>query len=230
MMVNRSIESRTGIAAGREAAWTSISGYKARFAAAALALLSIGLVAGCGASRPVKYYQLALPGGVAPTTAQPLPVTIVVNTPSAPALYRDNRLVYTNGELEVGTYEYSRWAGPPPELIRDVFVRQLRATGRYSGVYTPKGSAGGDFALRTRIYDFKEEDAAGAVSAKFVLDAELVNLKTGAPVWQHPYSYNEASAGKNIPDVVAAMNKTVQSAATDISSALDQYFVANPPK
>ncbi len=73
---------------------TSVPRRYGRLGQASLAVLALGLMAGCGASRPINYYQLTNPGAGAPATAQPLPVTIIVGLPAAPDLYRDNRVVY----------------------------------------------------------------------------------------------------------------------------------------
>jgi ABC-type uncharacterized transport system auxiliary subunit len=197
---------------------------------AALALLAIGLAAGCGASRPSNYYQLTNPGANAPATAQPLPVSIIVGLPAAPDLYRDNRVVYAVGDQKIGAYEYERWIGPPPELIRDVILRNLRSSGRYQGVYTPQGKAGGDYLLRTRLYDFKEVDSGSSLTGRLTIDVELQNTKTGDTVWQTYYNHDEPISAKTVPDVVAALNRNVQMAANDIASGLDQYFAAHPPK
>ena len=196
----------------------------------ALALAALGLAAGCGASRPINYYQLNVSGAIAPSTAQPLPVTIIVGLPAAPDLYRDNRLVYAVGDQKIGAYEYERWIGPPPELIRDVILRNLRASGRYQGVYTPQGKAGGDYLLRTRIYDFKEQDSGSSLMGRLTLDVELQNTKTGDTVWQTYYNHDEPISAKTLPDVVASLNRNVQMAANDIASGMDQYFAAHPPK
>ncbi len=201
-----------------------------RLGQAALALLAMGLAAGCGSSRPINYYQLTNPGAVAPATAQPLPVSIIVGLPAAPDLYRDSRVVYAVGDQKIGAYEYERWIGPPPELIRDVILRNLRSSGRYQGVYTPQGKAGGDYLLRTRIYDFKEQDSGSTLTGRLTLDAELQNTKTGDTVWQTYYNHDEPISAKTVPDVVAALNRNVQMAANDIASGMDQYFAAHPPK
>lgn len=201
-----------------------------RLGQAPLALLVLGIAAGCGASRPSNYYQLSVPGAVAPATAQPLPVTIVVALPAAPDLYRDNRLVYAVGDQKIGAYEYERWIGPPPELIRDVILRNLRASGRYQGVYTPQGKAGGDYTLRTRLYEFKEQDSGSSLTGRLTMDVELLNNKTGDTVWQTYYNHDEPISAKTVPDVVASLNRNVQMAANDIASGMDQYFAAHPPK
>jgi cholesterol transport system auxiliary component len=201
-----------------------------RFRPAALALLALGLAAGCGTTRPINYYQLSVSQAVAPATTQPLPVTIIIALPASPDLYRDNRLVYAVGEQKIGAYESERWIGPPPELIRDVLLRNLRASGRYEGVYTPQGKAGGDYLLRTRIYDFKEQDSGSSLTGRLTLEAELQNTKTGDTVWQTFYNHDEPISAKTVPDVVAALNTNVQMAASNIASGMDQYFAAHPPK
>jgi len=215
--------------AGRSLAPLPSRRSKRRIAGAA-ALLALGLTAGCGATRPIKYYELAVPSGLAPVTAQALPITLIVGLPSAPALYRDNRVVYALADQQLGAYEYERWISPPPELIRDVVVRDLRATGRYAGVSAPQGASAGDYALRMRLYDFREQDSAGSLAARLTLDIELTNIKTGETVWQRYYNHDEPITAKTVPDVVAALSRNVQLAANDIASGLDQYFAAHPPK
>ena len=229
-MIVNTIDGQTESRPNLEAVTTSAPRRDGRLAGAALALLASALGVGCGPNRPITYYQLTNPGAVAPATAQPLPVSIIVGLPAAPDLYRDNRLVYAVGDQKIGAYEYERWIGPPPELIRDVILRNLRASGRYQGVYTPQGKAGGDYLLRTRIYDFKELDSGSSLMGRLTLDVELQNTKTGDTVWQTYYNHDEPIGAKTVPEVVAALNRNVQMAANDIASGMDQYFAAHPPK
>jgi ABC-type uncharacterized transport system auxiliary subunit len=190
----------------------------------------IAFVAGCGKSRPIKYYDLTVPGGLAPTTQQALPINIIVALPAAPDLYRDNRLVYSINDQQLGKYESERWAAPPPELIRDVFLRSLRASGRYAGVYAAQSTIKGDYSLRTRLYDFKEQDTGNGLVGRVSMDLELRSLKSGEIVWQHYYTHDEPIAAKTVPDVAAALNRNVQMAANEINSGIEQYFAAHPPK
>lgn len=199
--------------------------------AAILVGVTLGLLSGCGASKPSKYYQLTVPGERAPTTtSMTVPVTIVVAPLLASNLYRDDRLVYGIGSEQMGTYEYQRWAAPPPEMIQQVLLRQLRASDHYEGVYLPRSNVQGDFTLRGHLYDFKELDSGSSLVARVTMDLELRDLKTGAVVWKHYYTHDEPVSAKTVPAVVTALNQNVQSVANEVSTGLDQYFAAHPVK
>lgn len=223
------MESSRGFGFRRAASQIYRSGY-AGAGTALLAALSLGTACGCGASRPIKYYQLTVPGDTAPATAQPIPVTIIVRMPAAPSLYRDNRIVYAIGEQQMGAYEYQRWVASPPELIQTVLLRTLRASGRYEGVFTPQARVSGDYSLVMRIYNFEEQDSGNGLVGKISMDVELWDIKKGAVVWKTYYTHDEPVAAKTVPDVVASLNRGVQLATNNIASGLDQYFAAHPAK
>src|SRR5690349_22567690 len=74
-------------------------------------ILHATALAGCGAARPSKYYQLTVPGaeGVA-QGADPVPATLLLGPLLASHLYREDRIVYSGSGEQMGTYEYQRWA------------------------------------------------------------------------------------------------------------------------
>jgi len=144
-------------------------------------------------------------------------------------LYREDRIVYGNGPEQLGTYEYQRWAEPPTEMIQEVLLRQLRASGRYRAVHYRRSNMQGDFALRGHLYDFKEVNGS-QMSARVTLDLEMRDLKNGATVWTRYYTHDEPTTGKDVPAVVAALDKNVQRAVKEIVESLDQYFASHPVK
>src|SRR6202165_6012391 len=94
------------------------------------------LLAGCGAARPAKYYQLTVPsnnGGDPPGDA--FPVTIVMGPLLSSHLYREDHIVYSSNGEAMGTYEYQRWAELPSEMISDVLLRELQESERSQHVY-----------------------------------------------------------------------------------------------
>ena len=207
----------------------------ARGKAAAFLVAIVALFLGaCGAARPSKYYQLTIPGDASAGQAAdpapaPAPVTLLVGNLFAPDLYREDRIVYgTDGE-QMGTYEYERWAEPPAEMIQEVLLRELRASGRYRAVFMHRSDMNGDFLLRGRLYDFKEVSGNGMV-ARLKVDFEMRDIKNGATVWTHYYQHDEPVNGKNVSAVVAGLDKNVQRAVKEVLEGLDQYFASHPSK
>jgi len=200
-----------------------------KFQVSAFALL-VGFLAGCGAAHPSKYYQLTVPANAASAErADAVPVTLLLGGLMTSHLYREDRIVYGNGPEQLGTYEFERWAEPPAELIQGVLLRQMRASGRYRAVYYRRSNMKGDFAIRGRLYDFKELTGSPLV-ARVTLELEMRDLNTGGTVWTHYYTHDEPVSGKDVPALVAALDRNVQRAVTEVVSSLDQYFVAHPVK
>src|SRR5947209_17851015 len=139
--------------------------------------LTIGLLNGCGATRPSKYYQLTVAAGEpAVERADAVPVSLLLGGLMTSHLYREDRIVYGNGPEQLGTYEYQRWAEPPTEMIQEVLLRELRASGRYRAVQYRRSNIQGDFALRGQLYDFKEL-AGEQMSARVTLELDMRDLK-----------------------------------------------------
>ena len=195
----------------------------------ALTLL-IGFLAGCGAARPSKYYQLTVPPNAASVEkADSVPVTLLLGGVATSHLYREDRIVYGNGKEQLGTYEFERWAEPPAEMIQEVLLRQLRASGRYRAVYYRRSNMKGDFTIRGRLYDFKEL-ASSPLLARLTLELEMRDLTTGGTVWTHYYTHDEPVSGKDVSALVAALDRNVQRAVAEVIGSLDQYFASHPAK
>jgi ABC-type uncharacterized transport system auxiliary subunit len=195
----------------------------------ALALM-VGLLSGCGATRPSKYYQLTVPADAGAFEKEDaVPVTLLLGALMTSHLYREDRIVYGNGGEQMGTYEYQRWAEPPAEMILEVLLRELRASGRYRAVHYRRSNMQGDFAIRGHLYDFKEVTGS-QMSARVTLELEMRDLKNGATVWTHYYTHDEPASGKDVPAIVAALDKNVQRGVKEVVESLDQYFAAHPIK
>ena len=195
----------------------------------ASAVIAVVLLCACGGSRPIKYYTVEIPAAPDAAAPEQRPVSLLVSRVSAPAILRDERVVYRNGSNEMGTYEYHRWAEPPTEMIAEIMLRQLRASGHYRGVYTLRSDMHGDFLLHGRLYDFKEITGSSMVG-RVTMELELRNIKTGGIVWTHFYSHDEPASGKDVSALVAALDKNVQQGVTECRASLDEYFAAHPPE
>ncbi|HEY2820815.1 MAG TPA: ABC-type transport auxiliary lipoprotein family protein [Candidatus Acidoferrum sp.] len=186
------------------------------------------LIAGCGAARPVKYYQLTVPGDMSSTTdANTIPVTLLVGPLTGSHLYRDDRIVYSSGDA-MGMYDTHRWASPPTEMMQEVLFRELRASGKFKTVNTLRSNARGDYLLSGRLYDFKEVTGS-PFAARVAVEYSLRDSKTGDTVWSHYYSHDEPVSGKDVASVASAVDKNVQGIVGQVKSSLEQYFAAHPP-
>ena len=190
-------------------------------------MLGLGILSGCGATRPSKFYQLTLPSDKTPgADPAPFPVTLLLGPITTSHLYRDDHIVYTSNGEAMGTYEYQRWAEPPSEMISDVLLRELQESERYLHVYSLRSDSRGDYVLRGRLYDFREITGNG-VAARVAFEFELRDSKTGATVWSRSYSRDEPVSSKDVTGVVAALDRNVQNGLSEVLSDLNQYFAAH---
>jgi ABC-type uncharacterized transport system auxiliary subunit len=184
-------------------------------------LLALGL-SGCGSSRPIKYYTLQVPS--APTlSTSTYPVSLLVASIGGPEIFRDTPIAYRTGANEVGTYQYSRWAEPPVEMLKDKMTRMLRASGDYQSVAGLGSKSEGEFVVRGKLYAFEEVDTesiAGLVS----MEIELVDRKSGKVVWSHFYSQSEPVQGKKISAVVTALDVNLDRGLKEVAAGLNKYF------
>jgi ABC-type uncharacterized transport system auxiliary subunit len=144
---------------------------------ATVALMAAWLSGCVSAARPAKYYQLTVPADAGVIEREDaVPVRLLVGGLITSHLYREDRIVYGNGPEQLGTYEYQRWAEPPTEMIQEVLLRELRASGHYRAVHVRRSNMPGDFAIRGHLYDFKEVDGS-APSTRVTLELEMRDRK-----------------------------------------------------
>lgn len=187
-------------------------------------ILCLGILNGCGAARPSKFYQLTPPGNkTSAADPAPFPVTLLLGPIETSHLYRDDHIVYTSNGEAMGAYEYQRWAEPPSEMISDVLLRELQESERYQHIYSFRSGSRGDYVLRGHLYDLREISGNG-LAARVAFEFELRDSKTGATVWSRAYSHDEPVDGKGVPAVVAALNHNVQSGLSEVMGGLEQYF------
>jgi ABC-type uncharacterized transport system auxiliary subunit len=189
-----------------------------------ISLLVLGL-SGCGATRPIKYYTVQVP--VAPTlSTDTYAVSLLVASVGGPEMLKATPIAYRIGTNEVGTYQYSRWAEPPVEMLKGKLIRMLRASGRYQSVSGLGSTAEGQFVVRGRLYEFEEVDS-GTIGGLVSMEFELYDRKSGKVVWTHSYSRSEPVEGKKVSLVVTALDLNLDRGLQEVATGLDQYFSAS---
>ena len=192
------------------------------------AALAAWLLAGCGAARPSKYYQLTVPrDSAAVTPSNPFPITLLLSPLRTSHLYREDHIVYSSAGESMGTYLYDRWAESPSEMLVDVLLRDLLNSGRYRSVEMLHSNSRGDYTLHGRLYDF-EEVSGPPLMARVTVDLELRENKSDTTVWTHYYSHDEPVSEKNVSAVVAALDRNAQRGMKEVEASLAQYFSTHP--
>ncbi len=218
IFLNSKVNVQPDVTARRRFLWTFMGLLAAAFLTLALA--------GCGSSRPIKYYQLTYPV-TTPSPGAPLNVSLLVRDFEASHLLQEEGIVYSVRPQELGVYQQQRWVTPPVDMLQDALVRGLRSSGRYRSVMIVRGEGGGDYALAGHLYEFGEVDGTDIV-ARLTYTVRLRDRKTGMVVWTHSYNHDEPAAAKTVIAVVDAMDKNLQRSVQEVQAALEQYFVAHP--
>ena len=192
-----------------------------------LMMLAI-VAAGCGAPRPVKYYVIdATPAAASSSPAQ-IPVVLLVGRFTASHLYRDDRLIYGSGPVQLGTYEYDRWAEPPADMVQNLLIADLRASGQYRSVSRVSSSARGDYIVRGHLLAMYGVDKPELV-ARFSLQLELFDPASRATVWTQTYTHDEPVQGKTVANIVEALDRNISAGLQQLSAGITQYFMSHPP-
>jgi len=190
------------------------------------ALLAVGL-AGCGSPKPIQYYAVQIPAAPTPA-AHTYPVDVLVGRISGPTVLESAPIVYRTGATALGTYQYHRWVDPPVDMVKAKLLRLLRSSGEYRSVGDVESPTGGDLVVRGRLYEFNEVDGE-SISALVTMEFELYNRKTAKILWSHFYSQTEPAQGKEVTEVVQALDRNLDRGLKEVIAGLGQYFAANPP-
>src|ERR1700751_202405 len=188
------------------------------------------LAAGCVSAKSPRYYRLSLAPVATQPSAAPFQVSLLVGRLTAPRNLRDGRVVYGMSDVEMGVDEYHRWTEPPTEMIEDLLVERLRHSGQYKSVQRISSTARGDYLLRGHLSSLNEVDDPAGIKARFNVQLELFEQKSGSVVWTGGYSHAEPVEKTTVTAVVESLQKTVNAGLEQLTASLAQYFASLPAK
>jgi ABC-type uncharacterized transport system auxiliary subunit len=193
-----------------------------RSSIAAIFLLAATVVlVGCGSARPMRFYTLQDLPATPQANSSPLPINVVVGRINAPLIYRDDRIIYGTGPVEMGAYEYHRWAEPPAEMLESMLTDALRTSGAFRSVQRVSSGARGDYIVRGHLIALEEIDTP-QIAARFAIELELYQTKTGSVIWTQSYSHDQPVSTKAVSAVVEAMQTNVRAGMQQLSNSLVQ--------
>jgi ABC-type uncharacterized transport system auxiliary subunit len=173
--------------------------------------LVVGLLEGCGGPRgpATKYYKLEIPQGPAPA-GPAAPASLRVEPLRTTSLLRQDRIVYRPSPVEVGYYEYHRWAEPPNDTVTRALADQLRKRRIFQSVEVADGGKKADYVLSGTIDRLQEVDYKGAVRVQVSISAELEDPVRQQKIWSGAASSECIVTRGSVQAVVTAMGQASQ--------------------
>jgi ABC-type uncharacterized transport system auxiliary subunit len=187
-----------------------------------------GMLAGCGGGKapPTRYYKLNIPA--APAAAGPsAPASLRVEPFQTASLLRQDRIVYLPSPVEVGFYEYHRWAEPPNDAVTKALADQLARRRVFQSVGISDGGEKTDYVLKGRIDRLQEVDYLGAVRVQVSISAELEDPAQQQTIWSSAATSECAVTRSDVQGVVAAMGQASQQSIARLTTDMTKFVQQN---
>lgn len=181
---------------------------------AALSLLALPLLPGCGAlsalgdaTSALDIYELRAPSDL-PVATRTLARDLIVEVPTAGGALDTDRILIRPNPLQAQYLPGAGWTDAAPVMIQTLILRSFEATGalRYVG-RRPLGT-GGDFALVSELTELQADIGAdGTVTARVGLTARLVRESNASVIATRRLSAAGPVPSTETLDVVAALDR-----------------------
>jgi len=186
---------------------------KTKLAAISFALTALIALAGCGGpAKYPSYYTLHVPAPPDPPAPEGVSASLAVREFRSPTYLHQGAIVYKTSPEQIGFYNYHRWAADPREFVTNAVADRLRASGNFTQVRLYDGRADIDYVLSGRLEKLEEVDYDGGVKVEVAIWAQMTNLATGAAVWTNTADEVGTVSQRDVPAVVAEMNRTMERA------------------
>jgi ABC-type uncharacterized transport system auxiliary subunit len=186
---------------------------KKRRMSVCVVLATLIILVGCGgAAKYPNYYTLHVQPPVDPPAPEGVHASLAVREFRSPTYLRQGAIVYKTSPEQIGFYNYHRWAVDPREFLTNAVADHLRASGNFTQVKLYDGRSDIDYVLSGRLEKLDEIDYEGSVKVEVAISAQMTNLATGAQVWTNAVSEVGTVGKRDVPTVVAEMNRTMERA------------------
>ncbi len=195
---------------------------------ALLVSVVVGLLAGCGSVKgpAVRYYKLDIPPApmpAGPSVAVPLRIEPFRTT----SLLRQDRIVYCPSPVEVGFYDYHRWAERPNDTVTKALADRLMGRRLFQSVEISDGAGKAEYVLRGSIDRLQEVDYHGAVRAQVSISAELEDPVRREKIWTGVASSEFVVGKSEVQAVVIAMGRASQQSIERLVTDIVTFVKAN---
>jgi ABC-type uncharacterized transport system auxiliary subunit len=129
--------------------------------------------------------------------------------------------------MEVGFYEYHRWAEPPNYTLTKALADQLTGRRVFQSVEISSGVEKQDYVLRGSIDQFQEVDYKGAVKVQVSISAELEDPVRREKIWSSTASSECLVAKSDVQAVVAALGQASQQSIARLVTDVSKFVQVN---
>lgn len=195
-----------------------------KWISALLACTAALLLSQCGGVPPTYYYRIDYPPLPPAKDAAAIPATVAVGPFSADIPYEGDRIVYRHSPYEVQFYHYRRWIAPPPRIVSEMILTQVRSSKLFQRAVPASERSAADYVLKGHITAFEEWDEHNAWFGNVRITFQLYKTGSDEVLWQNEYGVRTPSAARDPLEVVkaisASLNQVVEQAVADISRKL----------
>jgi ABC-type uncharacterized transport system auxiliary subunit len=183
--------------------------------------LSAVLLAGCFAPPPLPddvNYRLQLAPAVQKFEAPRVAGLVVVERPTAAAVYSSRDVVYSEGPPHVNLqhYHYHHWADPPPQLLQQGLVDHLRSANLASNITLEAGRLLPAYRISGVVRRFERQKNGSGWQAAVSLELRADPTGGREPLLLRQYETTVAADGDG-------MEATVQAFAKATGSLFDKF-------
>jgi len=190
-------------------------------------LVCLALLSGCGSGPKTSYYKLDIPP--APTPAgRSAPASLRIEPFRTATLLRQDKIVYRPSPVEVGFYDYHRWAEPPNDTVTQAIADQLRRRQVFQFVEISGRREKADYVLTGTIDRLQEVDYEGAVRVQVSISAELDDAAGRQKIWSGSASSEQVVARSDVQAVVVAMSRATQESIGRLVADIAKFIQLNP--
>ena len=192
-----------------------------------LAIATAVALAGCGSVQYAAHYVLDIaPAPPAPATSPGTLGPLVVRDLGCPPYLCEGRVVYREEPHRVGFYDYHRWAVDPRAALTRLLADRIRASSLFESVTVAGSTARAAYLLRGEIERFEELDEKTSVHAICTISTEIVDMKTGTPIWRSSASETVPVQQKDVAGVVAGLGVASRTVADRLVASMADGLAA----
>jgi len=194
------------------------------------------LFTGCaGTGKPQYSVETYLMNYPAPSlqTRTPLAVSIKFNRFSIAAVYNTANMIFRNDAYSIDSFNYSRWAVNPADMIADDLLRDLRTGGLFQAVFSRHDAEEGRFVLSGGVEEFylkTDDKTKTAVIGVVISIHDAREIRTSKKMlFQKKYKKEEALGESSPRGYARAASLAMQALSEQVSADIYQAIKTNMP-